>query len=137
MPSDTLDHQQIETLIESALAARGNAYARYSKFRVGAAVLTANKDRIYQGCNVENASYGLSLCAERVAICSAITDGATEIVAVAITASPVAMPCGACRQFIHEFGGDIKLICVDADRPEQRTFCTISDLIPDCFSLKS
>ncbi len=135
MPSHVLDQKQIDDLVDRAVAARENAYAPYSKFRVGAAVLTA-QGTVYAGCNVENASYGLCLCAERTAICSSVADAQKEIVAVAVAAVPLAMPCGACRQFIHEFGSDITVICVDADDPKQRTVKSIESLIPDCFSFE-
>ena len=95
MPSQVLDQQQIDDLIERAVSARQNAYAPYSKFKVGAAVLTTD-ETVYSGCNVENASYGLCICAERTAICSSVAAGDKEIVAVAVAAVPLAMPCGAC-----------------------------------------
>lgn len=91
-------------LFEAALAARRNAYAPYSKFAVGAAVRTASGD-IFTGCNVENASYGLSCCAERCAIFAAIAAGQREITALCVAADtegPVS-PCGACRQVMAEF----------------------------------
>src|SRR5271154_1684634 len=94
-------------LIEAAHAAFQNAYAPYSKFRVGAALLTASGD-VFAGCNVENASYGMSNCAERTAIFSAISQGGPklEIVAIAVANDHDApcSPCGACRQVIYEFG---------------------------------
>lgn len=136
MDSQILDQQQIDDLIDRAVSARQNAYAPYSKFKVGAAVLTSEK-KVYDGCNVENASYGLCLCAERTAICTAVTAGEQKLVAVAVAATPLAMPCGACRQFIHEFGNDITVICVDADDITQRSVRSIESLIPDCFSFDS
>jgi len=133
MPSHVLDQKQIDDLIDRAISARQNAYAPYSKFKVGAAVLTS-EETVFSGCNVENASYSLCICAERTALCSSVAAGEQDIVAVAVAATPLAMPCGACRQFIHEFGKDITVICVDANDPKQRTVRSIESLIPDCFS---
>ncbi len=129
-----IDPQLELTLIERAIEVRNRAYAPYSKFKVGAAVLTAD-GQIYTGCNVENASYGLTLCAERAAICSAVSAGKQDIVAVAVAASPLASPCGACRQFIFEFGSEIEVIGVDPEKPEHRQRWTSGQLIPDGFRL--
>jgi cytidine deaminase len=96
---------RLAALVEAAAAARTRAYAPYSGFRVGAAVRTADGS-VYTGCNVENASYSLSHCAERVAIHRAVADGHRHLVEVAVVADgaePV-MPCGACRQVMAEFG---------------------------------
>ncbi len=92
-------------------AARRNAYAPYSRFRVGAALLTAG-GRVVRGCNVENASLGLSVCAERNALWSAVAQGEREFVAVAVSAGPgrFATPCGACRQVLHELAPRIWIV---------------------------
>lgn len=105
-------------LILAARKAAEKAYAPYSKFCVGAAVEFYKQSRIYAGCNVENASYGLTICAERNAICSGIIDGGKRIKKVAISVLNCgkvggAMPCGACLQFIAEFGDDNTRIYVD------------------------
>ena len=94
----------ISELIEKALEAREKAYAPYSKFKVGVAVLTAG-GKIYTGCNVENASYPVGICAERVAMSKAVADGETEFTVIAIVGSGenYCMPCGMCRQFMAEF----------------------------------
>ena len=94
----------MKELIEKALEAREKAYAPYSKFRVGTALLTAN-GKIYTGCNVENASYPVGICAERVAMSKAVADGETEFTVIAIVGSGenYCMPCGMCRQFMAEF----------------------------------
>ncbi|MGB9635928.1 MAG: cytidine deaminase [Thermoplasmata archaeon] len=118
-------------MIEFARHASFMAYAPYSKFRVGAAVLTEG-GRIFTGCNVENASYGLSLCAERVALTKAVSEGAKEILAIAVVAeNGNASPCGACRQFIREFGENIDVVFL---RGEKVIVKKISDLLPDAFT---
>ena len=119
-------------LIAAARAASARAYCPYSKFPVGAAVLTENGE-IFSGCNVENASYGLTICAERNAIFQAVAAGRTTITAVVVytpTSIPSA-PCGACRQVINEFGPDAEIISV-CDGPEVlRT--TLGRLLPEAF----
>jgi cytidine deaminase len=98
------------TLIESALAARTKAHAPYSQFQVGAA-LESTDGRVFTGCNVENATYGLTVCAERVAVFKAISEGARTFqrIAVAADTDVLTPPCGACRQILWEFCGDIEL----------------------------
>lgn len=100
-----------EKLIAAARQARENAHAPYSNFRVGAA-LRAQSGRIYTGCNIENASYGLTCCAERVAIFKALSEGERgfEAIAVVTDTESLTPPCGACRQVIWEFCGDIPVI---------------------------
>jgi cytidine deaminase len=100
-----------EKLIAAARQARENAHAPYSNFRVGAA-LRANSGRVFTGCNVENATYGLTLCAERVAIFKAISDGERGFNAIAVVTDTDVLvpPCGACRQIIWEFCGDVEII---------------------------
>jgi cytidine deaminase len=98
-------------LLDAARAARRHAHAPYSNFRVGAALL-AEGGKIHSGCNVENATYGLTICAERVALFKAISEGARKFSAIAIvadTAEPTP-PCGACRQLLWEFGGDLEVV---------------------------
>jgi cytidine deaminase len=100
-----------EKLIAAARAARENAHAPYSNFRVGAA-LQAKSGRVFTGCNVENASYGLTCCAERVAIFKAISEGERgfEAIAVVTDTETLTPPCGACRQIIWEFCGDVEVV---------------------------
>lgn len=122
----------LAALEQTAQHAAQKAHAPYSNFKVGAAVLTENGTQ-YSGCNVENASYGLTICAERVAIFNAVAAGETKITCVAIytdTPTPTA-PCGACRQVIREFGTDIKIIstCKGPDRIET----SIAALLPESF----
>lgn len=115
-----------EPLIEAAWKARGNAHAPYSKFHVGAALLVDGQ--VFTGCNVENLSYGLTICAERVAVGTAVAAGLRKIEAVAVvadTAVPVS-PCGACRQVLAEFGDP--LVCL-ANRTERLVF-RLSELLP-------
>jgi cytidine deaminase len=102
-------------LMAEAARARRNAYAPYSRFAVGAALLTAG-GRVFHGCNVENASYGLTTCAERSAIFTAICEGERDFVAIAVTAREGrgAPPCGSCRQVLQEFGPDMLVYWRDA-----------------------
>lgn len=101
-------------LIEKALETRHRAYAPYSNYHVGAALLTTH-GKIYQGVNVENAAYPTSMCAERVAVFNAVTDGERQFVAVVVASINGGTPCGACRQVLSEFGLDIIVIVVDED----------------------
>ena len=122
-------------LERAARAAARGAYAPYSKFRVGAAVL-GGSGKIYSGCNVENASYGLCNCAERTAIFSAVASGERKVRAVIVYTPTIAptMPCGACRQVINEFGptATIVSICNRAARIET----TLDRLLPEAFGPK-
>jgi cytidine deaminase len=131
MPASITPSQQ-RRLAKAARAATPASYSPYSKFRVGAAVLTGS-GRIFSGCNVENASYGLCNCAERTAIFSAIAAGERRVRAVVVyTATPApTMPCGACRQVINEFGPDALVIsiCDSAQRHET----TLPELLPGAF----
>ena len=127
-----VSEQTKSDLIQQAISVRGNAHAPYSGFSVGAAVLT-DAGEIFVGCNVENASYGLSICAERAAICSAVSSGQKTIRAIAVAAGGLATPCGACRQFINEFGADTEVICVDADNQTNSNSWLISELLPHGF----
>jgi cytidine deaminase len=129
-----MDETQWQRLAGAARAASAHAYCPYSGFPVGAAVL-ASDGSIASGCNIENASYGLTLCAERNAIFRAVADGAKSIVALVVytpTPEPVA-PCGACRQVIAEFGRDVKVraICAGTGRVDY----TLDELLPHRFSL--
>jgi cytidine deaminase len=103
-----------DALLEAALAARGNAHAPYSHFHVGAA-LEDSSGHVHTGCNVESATYGLTLCAERVAVFKAISEGARRFLrlAVAADAKSLTPPCGACRQVVWELCGDIEIIMVN------------------------
>ncbi|QDT72634.1 cytidine deaminase [Lacipirellula limnantheis] len=123
----------VETLRSAALAVRTHAHAPYSKFQVGAAVLTSGGE-IFAGCNVENASYGLTICAERVAVGAAVAAGHKQIVAVAVVSSGGHSPCGACRQVLSEFGPAMEVILIDADDPTKTRTTTLAALLPEQFS---
>lgn len=101
----------VEQLIACATAARENACAAYSHYKVGSALLAAS-GKVYTGCNIENATYGLTVCAERVALWKALSEGerAFKQIAVVTSATPPASPCGACRQLLWEFCGDIEVV---------------------------
>ncbi len=121
-----------ESLVDRAWAARTNAYAPYSKFLVGAALAT-DSGEIFIGANVENASFGLTICAERVAVSNAVTAGFRKLTAIALvtdTKEPV-LPCGACRQFLAEFGLSLQIHCAARDGAGS-TFL-LSDLLPSPF----
>ena len=122
-------------LIPAAISVRENAYAPYSKFLVGAAVLTEDGS-VFTGTNVENASYGLSICAERIAAGGAVAAGHRQITAVAIATKGATSPCGACRQFLAEFGGAMQVFLVDADKPDRIVETSLDKLLPAQFDLK-
>ena len=123
-------------LIDAAVQALGNAYAPYSNYKVGAALLCAD-GTVFKGCNVENASFGLTNCAERTALFAAIADGKIEFSALAIAASsePVPFPCGACRQVLAEFcGPDFPVYIKQSDGYSSTT---LGELLPHAFDLKA
>ncbi len=124
-----------DKLINEAIEARKNARARFSGFSVGAALATVD-GKIYRGCNVENASYGLTVCAERVALLSAIADGAREFteIAVATQSDVPSTPCGPCRQLMWEYCGDIPVHLVSTTTGEKKSF-QLSHLFPEPFEL--
>jgi len=120
------------TLTDAALAVRNNAHAPYSHFLVGAA-LEADDGRVFTGCNIENATYGLSVCAERVAVFKAISEGAEKFrrIAVAADTDVLTPPCGACRQILWEFCGDIEVTLANL-HGKTETF-RMKDLFPRPF----
>lgn len=122
-----------QELLERAAGARLRAYAPYSRFQVGAALLTAG-GRVVEGCNVENASYGLTNCAERTAVYRAVAEGEREFAAIAVVADTPgpASPCGACRQVLAEFNPQMKVILANL-RGEVRV-TTVAELLPGAFS---
>jgi cytidine deaminase len=136
MPKNTLPAGLPAKLARSAEKAMKNAYAPYSKFRVGAAILLSNGE-IFSGCNVENASYGMTNCAERTAIFSAVAELGPKIeiraVAVVNDQGVACSPCGACRQVIYEFGPDATICFQGKSGP---TEAHITELLPEGFRLK-
>jgi cytidine deaminase len=129
-----LEDELVEALIESARAVRDNAYAPYSGYQVGAAIISES-GQIYVGCNVENGSYGATLCAERAAIAQMVAAGEKRLVTVAIfvDAEEPAMPCGICRQVIAELGPEAEI--VSATRTVTK-HSVIEQLLPDAFVFK-
>jgi cytidine deaminase len=130
----TLDDERVRALIDAAAKVRENAYAPYSRFRVGAAVLT-RAGNVHTGCNVENASYGATICAERAALFGMVASGDVEPLAIAIfvdDAEP-AMPCGMCRQVISELGQGVLIVTAT---PTGVKHSTIEALLPDAFVLR-
>jgi len=130
-----LSEQQVTDLVAAANEARLHAYAPYSRFSVGAAVLGTNGE-IYAGCNVENGSFGLTLCAERAAVAHAITHGCRDLRALAVVAEtnngPVT-PCGACRQVLAEFNPMLTVIC--ATETGRMSVLRLDELLPHHFDL--
>jgi cytidine deaminase len=124
----------VDPLLEAALAAREHAFAPFSKFKVGAAIEEEN-GQIHTGCNVENATYGLTVCAERVAVFKAISEGARQFrrVAVAADTDTLTPPCGACRQILWEFCGDVEIILVNL-RGKIETY-RLKELFPKPFDV--
>jgi cytidine deaminase len=123
-----------DPLLQAALNVRANAFAPFSKFQVGAAIEDA-EGRIHTGCNVENATYGLTVCAERVAVFKAISEGVRKFrrVAVAADTDVLTPPCGACRQILWEFCGDVEIALVNP-RGKVETY-RLKDLFPKPFDV--
>ena len=119
-----------EELIGLAREARQRAYAPYSRFAVGAALL-GRSGRVYAACNVENVSYGLSICAERAAVFKAVSEGEQEFEALAVVTSAGGSPCGACRQVLAEFNYNMTVYVADTEG-QYRTF-TVEELLPEAF----
>lgn len=122
-------------LIAEARKARIQAYAPYSNFAVGAAILTKNGE-VFVGCNVENASFGLTICAERVAATTAVAAGQRDFVRMALSLPESGSPCGACRQFLSEFCDDMEILIDDSDREDSVRETTLAKLLPDQFSFE-
>ena len=127
-----MNDDQIQELLTAAANARLRAYTPYSNFKVGAALLTED-GQVITGCNVENASYGLSICAERTAICKAVAAGIDAFQAIVVAADPLATPCGACRQFIVEFGKHIEVVSASPSDLSQFRRWKITELLPESF----
>lgn len=127
-----INHLTFKDLLRLAKDSANRAYAPYSKFNVGAALITED-GKMFSGCNVENASYGLTLCAERNAISNMVAEGYKKFVAIAIYSpqSKNCYPCGACRQWIYEFATDAKVITENNNN--ELVVYSIKDLLPNAF----
>ena len=132
-----MDPKTAQELVNQAIEAREKAYAPYSKFKVGAAILTKN-GTVFLGCNIENASYGATICAERTAVANMVSSGHTDPVAIAIcyNETEFALPCGICRQVLSEFADqneDLIVLMAKTDGTYQET--TVSSRLPGAFKL--
>ncbi len=127
----TIEDRNLDDLVAAALAVRAQAHAPYSRFAVGAALRAAD-GRTFVGCNVENASYGLTVCAERNAVAAAVAAGSRSFVAIVVATetSPPAAPCGACRQVLAEFG-DLTVVLVNPGGERRTT--SLAELHPEPF----
>lgn len=128
-------NKDIEKLIALARAARRRAYAPYSRYAVGAAVL-AQSGKVYAGCNIENAAYPSGLCAERVAIFKAVSEGERRLVALVVVTSNWGSPCGACRQVLSEFADDDAIIVLAAARGKRRITYRMHEILPNRFGAR-
>lgn len=136
-----MDEQTIKDLINMAIEARESSYSPYSNYMVGAALISLS-GKIYKGCNIENASYGGTNCAERTAVFKAVSDGERKLRAIAIVGGPkgseiplsgYAFPCGICRQVLREFSDPEKLLVIVAKSVDDYKVYSLSDLLPDSF----
>ncbi len=127
--------EDMKELVKKAREARGNSYSPYSSFAVGAAVRTKS-GRVFQGCNIENCSYGLTVCAERVAVFNAVSEGECDLEALAIftEADDLTPPCGACRQVLAEFSEELVIILAN---PKGERELRLSELLPMPFNKHS
>ncbi len=130
----TLETSQRQKLIELAIAAIQWSYSPYSHYAVGAALLTAS-GKIYDGVNIENSAYPTTICAERVAIFKAVSEGERQFEAIAVATENGGSPCGSCRQVMAEFGLDMQVIVVDTTGKVYLD-CTVADLLPGAFTPK-
>jgi cytidine deaminase len=127
-----LTDEQRNNLVQSALVARQWAYAPYSNYAVGAALLTAS-GKVYDGVNVENAVYSLTICAERTAVFKAVSEGELNFVAIAVATQDGGSPCGSCRQVLAEFGLETTVL-ISNEKGEVTEMLTVGDLLPKSFS---
>jgi cytidine deaminase len=124
----------IDAVVLRAIEVRNLAYAKYSNFRVGAALLSAD-GRIFAGCNVENSSYGLTICAERAAVCATVAAGQQRFMLLAVATAGGAAPCGACRQVLAEFAPDLPILLIDVNKPGRPVEIKLGDIFPAAFLL--
>jgi len=138
--SKKIDPKVLDLLVQEAKAVRERAYAPYSKYRVGAAIMT-KRGSVFVGCNVENASYGGAICAERGAVMQMVAAGEREPVACAVVTAgdEAASPCGICRQVLAEFNGElpIAVVAVDKKGHESGYVMSLAELLPRQFRLKA
>lgn len=136
-----MSEQEIKQLIEEAFEAREKSYSPYSNYMVGAALITGN-GKHYKGCNIENASYGATNCAERTAVFKAVSEGESLVRAIAIVGGPrgcsvplpgFAFPCGVCRQVLREFSDPKKLTVIVAKSIDDYKVYSLEELLPDSF----
>jgi cytidine deaminase len=127
-----LTAQAQASLVAAAAAARQRAYAPYSNYQVGAALLTSDGE-MYAGCNVENASFGLTICAERAALFSAVAAGHRTFTALALVTADGGSPCGACRQVLAEFSNDLPIVIAQLDRLDSPRIISLATLLPERF----
>ena len=131
---NALTQKEIDRLLDLAEEARDHSYAPYSKYHVGAALLTAD-GHVYQGCNIENAAFTPTNCAERTAVFKAVSEGERAFTAIAIAANGSApWPCGACRQVLNEFAPDLRILITWDDHTEEKL---LSELLPESFGPRS
>lgn len=130
MSKNAAEMNKWDDLLRQAIEAREYAYAPYSNYKVGAALLTS-RGKVYTGCNVENAAYTPSNCAERTAIFKAVSEGERDFEAIAVVTSDGGAPCGICRQVIREFAPDLTIVTGDLDGHAQ--IFTLADLLPHSF----
>ena len=123
----------LQHLCQQAIDARTHSYSPYSRFAVGAALLDA-QNKIYVGTNIENCSYGLTICAERIAAGQAIAAGSRVWKTIAVAASGAITPCGACRQFLAEFSKSLEVLLIDPDQCSTVQRTTLDQLLPGAFS---
>ncbi|RMF37314.1 MAG: cytidine deaminase [Planctomycetota bacterium] len=129
MPDTDLDRD----LVQAALRVRGHAFAPFSRYAVGAAIYAGAGHPLFVGCNVENASYGLTVCAERNAVGAMVAAGVTSFEKIAVATVDGASPCGACRQVLVQFGEDAIVLLVSADEGTILDRYRVSDLLPEAF----
>ena len=127
-----INEEEKKTLIQTSLKARENAYTPYSHYKVGAALKTKS-GKIYTGCNIENASYGLTICAERTAMFKAVSEGDRDFETIVIATRDGGSPCGACRQVMAEFSLEMQVILVNQEGGIIGEF-SVAELLPEAFT---
>ena len=130
-----MTREEKEKLVRLAAQAARGAYAPYSKFPVGA-VLQSSDGKLFSACNVENASYGLTICAERAAVCKAVSEGARSFSCLALSVRGGGAPCGACRQVLREFGAEMTVLLGDENGQLIREL-SLAELLPEAFGPES